>query len=376
MPLSLTEVQTALDRDSVREVVLELLTDLEFPVEAWQEEAAARSIVEVGAALGAEMSKPVAALAKMVFTSTAEGEFLDAKMQSDFDEARVGAIAATFNVSLENSGGINHTPAIGQVILRSANGQTFTNTEAVPVPGGVATPMAFKADEPGAAGNITAQDLELTTPLAGVVAVFDGTFTTVGADAESDEIYRERGATKWATLRAESIDAALISRIREAVPAIFSIGFDRDNPRGPGTTDVYLAGENATAGGGDVAAAQVVLDAHTFGNGSVSKLVKAIAAPTLALPVAATVYVSGITSEDAVVALNAAWTAFLATVPIGGFDLSPGPENVIQLDQIVDALRFTGRRALTLTAPTAAVSVPVNTKVLESTVAWTIVQVT
>lgn len=378
MPVSLAELQTPLTRESVRELILELLADAEFPVEAWQDEGAARMIVEVGAALGAQQSEPVALLAKMIFVATAVDSFLDALLQSNYQETRNAAVAATFPVRFENSGGVTHVKGAQEIGLRSSNGQTFATTAGATVSAGAETTVAVAANSAGAAGNIVAPELELTTPLAGVRAFFDGTFTTVGADAESDPAYRARSIAKWATLRAESINAAYENRIKTAVPGVFSVGFDSDNPRGEGTVDIYLAGENATAGGSDVIAAQVVIDAQTFGNGSGDdeKQVKAIAAPTVTQDVAGTVYVSGISSAEATLALDAAWRAFLATIPIGGFDLSPGPTHTIELSQIDAALAIDGRVSMTLTTPAAAVAVPLNTKVLEGSITWTIVQVT
>jgi hypothetical protein len=377
MPLSLAEIQTPLTRDSVRELILELLTDAGFPVEAWQDEAGARMIVEVGAALGVAQSEPVATLAKMLFVATSVDAFLDALLQSNYQETRNPAVAAVFDVDLVNSGTVTHVKAAQEIILRASNGETFANVLGATVSTAATTTVQFQASAPGSAGNVVAQTLELTTPLAGVVAEFDGTFTTVGADPEADPQYAERATAKWGTLRAESIRAGITNRIRTAVPGIFRVGFDDENPRGPGTADIYLAGENATAGVDDVTAAQVVLDDQMFGNSvdADEKLVKAIAAPTTTQDIAATAYVSGITEEEAITRLDDLWRAFLTTIPIGGFDLSPGPINTIELSQIDAALAFDERVSLTLSTPATAISVPLNTKVLEGTIAWTIVQV-
>ncbi len=375
MPMSLAEIQTPLTRDSVRELILELLTDADFPVEAWQDEGAARMIVEVGAALGAQQSEPIATLAKMLFVALSVDNFLDALLQSNYQETRNPAVAATFPVTLVNAGGVTHVKAAFETVFRATNGQTFSNTAGYTAAGSASTEIAVRCDLPGSAGNIPAQTLEITTPIAGVTAEFEGVFTTVGADAEADPQYRERATAKWPTLRAESIDAALTNRIRTAVPSIFSVGYDSDNPRGPGTQDVYLAGENATAGGADVIAAQAVLDLQVFGNGTEDKQCKAIAAPTVTQDIAATVYVQGISADEATTTLDALWREFLKTIPIGGFDLSPGPTHTIEISQIDGALKFDGRVSMTLATPAAAVAVPLNTKVLEGAIAWTIVTV-
>ncbi len=158
-----------------------------------------------------------------------------------------------------------------------------------------------------------------------MTALFSGTFTSIGADAESDPALRTRCLSQWGALRIEKTADGLIYLARTAAPAIHSVVTIASNPRGPGTVDVYLAGDNATASGGEVTAVQAALDLAIFGNGTVDKLVKALAAPTATQAVAANVYVRGTTAAAATAALTDAWRAFLLTVPIGGFDLSPWP---------------------------------------------------
>jgi hypothetical protein len=88
-----------------------------------------------------------------------------------------------------------------------------------------------------------------------------------------------------------------------------------------------------------------------------------------------TVYVRGLTSLDATAALAAAWTAFLLTVPVGGFDLRPGPQNVILPDQITDWMgSIPGVIASSVTSPTTdPILVPLYTKVLEGSAAFNVI---
>jgi len=231
------------------------------------------------------------------------------------------------------------------------------------------------ADVPGAAGNIPAQTLTPVTALAGVTAIFDGTFTSAGADAEGDPQFRERARTKWGTLRAEKISAGVLNLVRSAAPSVHGVSLDQENPRGPGTLDVYLAAENATAGVSDVAAVQTALDGALFGTGTDEPAGLAIAAPTMNLNLQATVYVRGLTAEAALTALLEAYQAFLTTVPVGGFDLSPGPENVILPGQITDVLSsVAGVVSAAITSPTSdPILVAPHTKVLEGTTVFSIV---
>src|SRR5690606_40049791 len=70
----------------------------------------------------------------------------------------------------------------------------------------------------------------------------------------------------------------------------------------------------------------------------------AVAAPVQVVDLAATVYVRGADATDVRTRLEAAWEDFLVEIPLGGFDLSPGPTNVVQRGQISTELT---RRAYT-----------------------------
>lgn len=378
MPLSLSELQTPLSRASVRSVLEGLLTCLSFPVTAWQDESNARAFLELAAALGAELSNPIALLAKMKHLDTAEGEFLDAALQSDYDETRQLAVASSFPVKLVNLGGTTYSPpATNQIVLRSSTGRTFSAVSGPTLTAGTTTVVTFTAEVGGSAGNINAQTLELVTPFAGVSAVFEGLFLTAGADAESDANARERAKTKWATLRTEKIGAGLLNLVRSAAPALHGISIDDDNPRGAGTVDVYLAADTTTAGVSDVATVQTALDGALFGTGTAVQAGLAIAAPTVTLNLAATVYMRGVDDTETFNALIAAWREFLLTVPVGGFDLSPGPTNTILNSQISTALsQVAGVVSVAITSPSTDTTVSAHTKVLEGTIALTLIPIT
>lgn len=378
MPLSLADLQTPLSPESVRTVVEQILTCLSFPVTAWQAEANARAFVELSSRLAAEQSKTVALLAKMVHLDTADGEFLDAKMASDYDELRLPAVAAVFPVRFVNSGAATYPVVAAQIVVRAKNGRTFSNTVGGTLTTLTTQTLAVKAEVAGSAGNVTAQELELVTPFAGVRAFFDGALTSAGSDQESDANARERCKTKWATLRTEKINAGLLNLVRTAVPALHGISIDDENPRGPGTVDVYLAADTATAGGADVIAVQAALDGALFGTGTVVQAGLAIAAPTAAFSLAATVYTRGVNETDTLNLLIAAWRAFLLTVPVGGFDLSPGPDNIILNEQITTylAANVPGIVSITITTPSVDTIVAAHTKVLEGPIAFSIVPVT
>lgn len=379
MPLSLSELQTPLSRDSIRAVLESLLTCLQFPVTAWQAESNARAFLEIASALGASLSEPVSELAKMGHLDTANADFLDALVLSHYDERRQAAVASKFIVQLKNNSSTTYTPAASAIVVRSDTGRTFSNKDAgATLTAGATTPVTVTAEVPGSAGNIKAQTLELVTPFAGVVATFDGVFLNAGSDSESDANLRTRARGKWGTLRTEKIVAGVENLIRTAVPGIHGISIDDENPRGPGTLDVYLAADTATAGSSDVAAAQTALDGALFGTGTDEPAGLAIAAPTVELPLTMTVYTRGVDEAETFNLLVAAWRAFLLTVPVGGFDLRPGPTNIVKVDQITTylAANVPGIVSITITSPAADFSVAAHTKVLEGAMNFTLVPVT
>lgn len=375
MPLSLFDLQTPVSRESVRSYLEGLLVAEGFPVDAWQDEGAARAFLELQSQAGAQQSIPVAALAKMGFLSTSEADFLTALVKSNYDADRVGAVATVLPLNLINSGTTTYVKGAREIIVQARNGRNYFNVSSASVTAGATTAVSFIAELPGSAGNVPAQDMTLVSPLAGVVARFLGAFTTAGADEEGDPQLRIRASSQWAMLRVEKIAPGIENLARNAAPSIHGISVDAENPRGPGTLDVYLAASNATAGGADVALVQTALDGALFGTGTDEVAGLAIAAPTQVINLALTVYVRGITAVQAQTALLDAWTAFLLTVPVGGFDLSPGPENVILPDQITDWMgAVPGVIASTVTSPTTdPILVALHTKVLQGTVSLNII---
>lgn len=375
MSIALSDLQKPLTRESVRAVLLELLGCLGFPVDSWQDEGNARSLVEMAAALGAEQSKPVAALARMAVITSAEADYLDAVVKSYYDETRAAAVATVLPVRFVKPAAGSTTFAAGKITVQASNGRTLHNANSVTINQGTTDGQSFVADLAGSLGNVGAQQFVLVTPIAGVTAFFDGTLTTAGADAESDGALRSRAIAKWGALRVEKVQLGLESLARNAAPNVLLVAVDDDNPRGPGTVDVYLAGEDSTAGSGDVATVQAALDGALFGTGSSVAAGLAIAAPTTTQNVAATVYIRGRTAAAVSTDLAAAWTAFVRSIPLGGFDLTPGPTNALLKGQIIEALgAVDGVVSIQLATPSAELTtIAAFTKVLEGTSDFTIV---
>lgn len=381
MALNLSELQEPVTKESVRDTILEMLECLGFPVDSWQDESAGRSFVETQAHLIACQSQTTAYLAKMAFLQTAEDSYLDALAVSHFDTNRNPAVYSVFDVQIVNSGVINHNITPGSLLLRSSSGYIFQSNETLTASGNSTNTVEFTAQLPGASGNVPAQTFELVTPLAGVTAVYDGGLVIAGADTESDTNLRTRCASKWGALRVEKIDTGLVSLAREASASVHGVSIDSDNPRGPGTVDVYLSSQNGSVGGADVALVQTALNGSLFGTGTEEPAGLAIAAPTQVVNLQAVVYVKGVSADEVASRLTQVWRDFLLEIPVGGFDLRPGPTNVIQKDQITSYLNKNAYStknpivSIGLTQPAADVNVGLHTKVIEGAVSFSVVQV-
>lgn len=341
MPIPLSELQAPLTVDQARDAILAQLDAAGFPVTAWQDSGAARSFVEAQAAMAASASASIAAVAAQSFLSSAEDDYLTALASSHYDEARNPGVRAVLTMLLSNSSGSNITVAAEEIVLSAANGQTFVNVAGFTINNGISDEAHdFRSEQADSDANIPAQELTLVTPFAGLTAEYAGTAVTIAADEESDASLRERCRTKWGTLRVTKIRDGLTNLARAAAPAVVSVGIDDQNPRGPGTVDVYLAGENATAGSGDVATVQAAIDQAFFGqtSGNDGPLIICYPAPTHLVDLVAAVYYSG-DSNTILAAAQSAFAALVASTPIGGFDFSPGPSNVILLAQILAALQ-------------------------------------
>jgi hypothetical protein len=104
-------------------------------------------------------------------------------------------------------------------------------------------------------------------------------------------------------------------------------------------------------------------------------LVQAIAAPTQIVNLTAAVYFKGASQSDVQNGLLAAWRALLQSVPLGGFDFSPGPSHIILTSDIEATLKsVTGVTAVVVSGISGiGITVALNTKVIEGTETFTLV---
>lgn len=189
----------------------------------------------------------------------------------------------------------------GQAIFSSTadtGGIRYRNKYAFVVVPGTTVQVTLQAEQPGIVGNVPVNAItnnEVT--LAGCTITNPGTngswILTAGVDQESDDNLILRCLGRWAANSYGGARSAYDDWVAEAftsvgqTPTINRIGVDDGNSNGPGSTDLYLA--NAT--GGATATELAIVDAYLqVRRGLGTGPLRVLSAPTLSIPVVATVY--------------------------------------------------------------------------------------
>lgn len=391
--LSLSQLRQPLTRTQALERVTNLFTSLGFQTTSWADGSIQKTFLMSLAIVLSDASEVVKTIAEFGFNAYSTGVALSEFSRSRYQNERVEAVATKGPMTLSSTASIPYTIAVGQLIVATSSGIEFRNTTGGTLSAGSAgSPstlvLTFEARKKGAQGNVANGAVtRLLTPLAGVsVANSSGTpwYTTAGSDEESDASLRARNQTKWATLTVEYVAETYEAIARDA--GATKVKVHASNPRGPGTIDVYCAADTARLGTSTMQAIQEAFAARAFQTtdewahpwtDTDSRV--ATRHPTEAeLDVTATLYHDP--SVDGATIVTRARTAledFLAALPIGGSDYSPGPANVVLREDIIDVLKSVeGVRTVVLTTPSATVGVGTLALVVEGTWSLTPVAVT
>lgn len=359
-----------------------VLLPLGFDTTSWADGTIEKSTLYLMATCVADLSEGVKQIAEFGINAYSRGVALKEYSRSRFDNEPVEAVAYVGPMTLTNVGTVPYTIQVGQLLASTPAGVQFRNTTGGTLAAGsVATPSsliltwtALKRGNTNVASNTVTK---LLTPLAGVTISNPGSpwYTTAGADQESDASLQQRNATKWATLTVELVKESYEAIARAA--GATKVKVHDQNPRGPGTIDVYPAGADDLLGTDDMEAIQLAMSERAFQTDSdwadpwpndTSRV--AVKFPdTEALDVTATVYHSAnYVGANVQAACLQALRDFIAALDIGGSDYSPGPANVVLVEDLVDVLkRVPGVRTVVVTLPASTVSVGTLALVVEGT---------
>ncbi len=320
---------------------------------AWQAGSVPRTLVDIDAMALADLTNLVAAIARGGLVTTepgvtgADGSWLDLVAGSVYALTRQPAVAAVVNVVLTDAGNAGpFTIVAGQLWVESTTGKRYTNAVGGTLAQGGTLTLAFQAESPGAAWNVGDNQItSLATSLPGVTVNNPGpsSFTTSGVDTESDQALATRCIGRWSQLGTGSPAAAYDSWARTASAEVTKTKPAASGSVG-GQVDLYLAGSS----GGVSGAAVTAVSSYITPKQPLGSTLNAVSATPAATTVTATVFYYSAYAATVQAACEAALSALVAALPIGG---------TLYLSAIIDALQSVkGVRNVTVSAPVADVA--------------------
>lgn len=372
--------------DDAKQALVNQLQTAGFRATSWQRFSVPLTLVEIGALLWNKGSVVAVFFKNAIYNETATGEALTRLSKSHYDNTREVAEAAERLVTLTCSAAEGpHVIDISDVVVSDDEGTSFRNIEGADVTypwtlgSGTSKTFLFEAEESGSGGNVPDGTVTtVVTTLAGVT-VTDDVLETSGVDAESDTRIQTRNSTKWSDrneLDSTADRAAFVALT--AAPAVTLVAIDDNNPRGEGTFDLYIAGPEATAAAEDIATVQDAVDLRIMGANATPKAGLVLAAPEVALDIVGIVYYTSSTSAAALQTAvegseDGALVDLVRSCPLGGFDYSPGPANVIpknDIEAIIKGVSVGGIqpvRTVVLSSPSSDFAVTSFGKVVQGT---------
>jgi len=387
---TLTQLFTPLTADQVFASELDIAAQVQLPVTAWQELSCGREVLFVTAQLASNFTVGAfAGAAAGGLLDFATGDWLTLLAISNFGVTR---IPATFGAGIEeftNVAAVDYDFAAGELVLiNSVTGATYTNAEDVHFPAGsvsvpTVTPGVIIAQTAGTTGNAAVgQVTSLQSPVLGLSVT--NTTVIAGVDEQSDPSLRTLCRLSMARASPNGpVDAYsyfAVTSVRLVDGA--SVGVTRTNViQQNGTVIVYVA----SASGGVTGDAS---DPNTD-LGAVNANIQNNCVPTgiTAATVSATPFPQTITAEvwrargstigdDALKqAINNQLIAYVASVPIGGFNIGTG--GTLFLDAIIGQIFQAAPGQVvqvTVSIPAADVAVNSNQVVTLGTVTITVNQ--
>lgn len=385
--LSLASLRKPLTRTQALDYVTSKMTALGFDTTSWADGSIQKTFLMTTAIVVADVSEVVKSIAEFGFNAYSKGVPLKELSRSRYNNEYVAAVATKGPMTLSNVASVPYTIKVGELISATANGVEFRNTTGGTLSAGsTSTPstlvLQWEARKRGTSGNVALNAVtKLLTPLAGVTVANDsGTpwYSTAGADEESDASLQARNRTKWSTLTVEYV-AETYESIARAAGAV-KVKVNDSNPRGAGTIDVYAASSFTLLGTATMEAIQLAFSQRAFQTDSAwadpwpntTSRVATKHPPTAALDITGVIYhYAAYDGTDVLTRVTTALEDFLTQTPIGGWDYSPGPANVVLQEDIIDVVKAVeGVKTFVMTSPSGTTSVGTTALVTKGT--WAI----
>lgn len=364
--ITLQQLLTPASEAEALQLCLDELTALGFSANSWQEGSRQRTIVQLFARLYSRLTSTIATLAGAGFNETAVDGWLEVFSRSHYDNEVRAAVTTRGTVSLVASATAPGPQSItaGQLVFAdSVNGYTYRNRFAFTLTPSTTHAVEIEAEVAAANRDVPTGTITIVkTPIAGVTVNnpalgLTGTWITRnGADVESNATLRTRNRTKWATLGIAP-GMAYAHYALQAHESVRRVFVDDQNPRGPGSVDIYVAGDS-----GDLA--ELVVDAvDDYMRGVTDGLDKVgtgadlevHSAEEVEVPVEGSVYILAPYNTEAThEAIEAAIAAYFQALPIGGTRNTAGGQGFVALASLYTAIMsVSGVQNVAFSAPTS-----------------------
>lgn len=332
--MTIDDLTTPLTLDQAKATIYAVLVQLGVPTTGWAAGAVVRTIVSLVAVLLVAASVLIVSIAKGGLREKATGDWQTLHAQDVYGITRISATFASGTATLQNVAGGVYNPAAGDTIIQdTATGKTFRNSAAYSLAAGtIGSPSTVVIDvvaiEAGSPSNVAAScgTLVLATPLSGV-SVSDNT-AIVGVDEETDSQLQIREDESLDALSPFGPAGAYLAAAKTAVRADgTNVGVTRAIVSAPSSTGVVTVTVASAAGAvsGTVGTPGTDLD---YVNIKIQELatpagitvtVQSATAKTITGTYEMWVYTTDSrTTVQQEAAITAAWTAWMATRPIGG----------------------------------------------------------
>jgi hypothetical protein len=275
MTITYADAKTPKTLAGLRALFLAALDAAGSPVAGMSARAPQRVLIDDFCSRTAEESEIRAEMARLVDANQVALDATDLgwadAFATWFDEERIHALPAVWDLSLTTSTPPQSVGPSTQMLIQTSGGIVFAMTQATPV--SLPSPARFTARLAGVSGNVSSPSFgggKILTGPSGIDAVSAVLFTA-GRSAETNSALIRRCLAKWGILGAGWTLEAFDYRIPKAAPTLTRWKVRRDSPRGPGTTEAILgntAGPATTAERDAVQAEMSARSVQPLGSGA------------------------------------------------------------------------------------------------------------
>jgi hypothetical protein len=297
--------------DGVKTVLLSFLQGGSFRITDWESGGVLRTMVELESTVISDLLDSISIQVAGGFLESAGDDWLTALAHGWYQKDRLAAVVAQQTATMVCAAGYGPYAINTLNVLGATDGARYFSATTGTLPSGGTLAVTAVAESPGAAHGLLNTSI---TPLPGVT-VTPGTITVLGSDGERDDALGARCDARWPSFDvATDAPDRVVKWAKAGSTEVTRVRLDND-PVNPGGVLATVAGSGGAITGGALIAVQAWIDARA----PITDYITAQNASTLVITAGGTVTVPAALAEQIKATADAAWIAFLAVAPIGGF---------------------------------------------------------